>query len=83
MMGGLRVVVSPAPGRVQLLPPRGFAGGTEVVDEGQPVAEILTGGRTNPVHVPVGGVVESVLVYHGVLVGSGHPLLVIRPRDVA
>ena len=83
MMGGLRVVVAPGPGRVHLLRPRAFAGGAELVTEGQPVAEILNGGERATVTVPVDGVVDSVLVYQGVLVRSGHPLLVIRPRNAA
>ncbi len=83
MMGGLRIVVAPVPGRVHLLPPRGFSNGAEVVRRGQLVAEILAGGSRIPVNVPVDGVVDSVLVLHGVLVGNGHPILVIRPEDAA
>ena len=78
MMDGLRVVVSPATGRVKILPPRTFARGREHLDKGQAVAVIDGGGDKTTVLSPVPGTLDGMLVHEGEPVQTGQPLLVVR-----
>lgn len=76
----LRVVVSPAAGRLRFLPPRRFAGGTELVEAGQPVARLLAGEEEILVLAPVGGRVSSILGLEGEPVVRGQAVLAIEPE---
>ncbi len=78
MMDGLRVVVAPVTGRVRLLPPKSFARGREHLDKGQAVAVIDGGGGKTTVNVPVGGMLDGMLVHEGEPVQMGQALLVVR-----
>lgn len=75
----LRVVVSPASGRLRYLPPRRFAGGAELVEAGQPVARLQAGEEEILVRAPVGGRVSSVLGIEGEPVVPGQAVLAIEP----
>lgn len=76
----LRVVVAPGPGRVRLLPPRRFADGRELVEEGQPVARLVQGSREVDIVSPVGGRVSSVLAIDGEPLVAGQPVMAIEPE---
>ena len=76
----LFLVVTPAAGRVRLLPPRRFKGGREVVEPGQPVARLEQGERDTVVRAAVGGTVASVLAIDGEPVRPGQPLFAIEPE---
>ena len=78
MMDGLRVVVAPATGRVRLLPPKAFARGRELLGEGQAVAMIDGGSGKTTVTVPVGGLLDGMLVHEGEPVQTGQALMVVR-----
>ncbi len=78
MMDGLRVVVSPATGRVRLLPPQEFRGRRELVGLGQAGAVIDGGGGETTVTVPVEGILDGLLVHEGEPVHAGQPLFVVR-----
>jgi biotin carboxyl carrier protein len=75
----LRVVVSPAAGRLRYLPPQRFVGGAELVEAGQPVARLLAAGEEILVVAPVGGRVSSVLGIEGEPVVRGQAVLAIEP----
>ncbi|HEV8681343.1 MAG TPA: hypothetical protein VGS09_01010 [Actinomycetota bacterium] len=75
----LRVLVSPAAGRLRFLPPRRFEGGVELVEEGQPVFRLVRGKDEIVVRAPVGGRVSAVLGLEGEPVAPGHAVLVIEP----
>lgn len=76
----LRVLVSPASGRLRYLPPKRFAGGMELVEEGQPVALLQQGGTEVLLRAPVGGVVSSILGIEGEPVVAGQAVLAIEPE---
>lgn len=76
----LRVLVSPAAGRLRFLPPQRFAGGRELVEAGQAVAWLQQGSREVLVHAPVSGVVTSVLGLEGEPVLQGQAVLAIEPE---
>lgn len=76
----LRVLVSPADGRLRYLPPARFASGRELVEAGQPVARITQGGRELIVTAPVSGVVSSVIGIEGEPVVRGQAVLAIDPE---
>ena len=78
----LRVLVSPAAGRLRYLPPERFVGGMERVEAGQPVARLLQGGTEVLLRAPVGGVVSSVLGIDGEPVVAGQAVLAIEPEVV-
>lgn len=77
----LRVVVSPASGRLRYLPPQRFVGGVELVEAGQPVARLQAreGEEEILVRAPVGGRVSSVLGIEGEPVVPGQAVLAIEP----
>ncbi len=79
----LRVLVSPGPGRLRLLPPRVFRGGNEWVEPGQPAARVEQGRREVVVTAPVGGWVAAVLGLEGEPVVHGQPLMAIEPEGPA
>jgi len=74
-MEGLKLVISPASGRIHLLPPQAFEAGREVVTEGQAVAMVNVGGRLRPVVAFAAGSVTNVLVREGEPVRAGQPVL--------
>jgi biotin carboxyl carrier protein len=76
----LFLIVTPAAGRVRLLPPRRFHAGREVFEAGQPVARLEQGERNTVVRAPVGGTVSSVLAIEGEPVRPGQPLFAIEPE---
>ena len=84
-MGGelalsLRLVVTPAAGRVRFLPPRRFAAGREMVEAGQPLARLEQGRHQTVVRTPVRGTVSSVLAIEGEPVVPNQPLFAIEPE---
>lgn len=76
----LRLVLTPAAGRVRLLPPRRFIEGREVVDAGQPLARLEQGHRHTVIRTPVGGAVSWVLAIEGEPVVPNQPLFAIEPE---
>jgi len=83
MPSSLRVLVSPADGRLRYLPPARFIGGRERVEAGQPVARITQGGREMVVIAPVSGLVSSVMGIEGEPVVRGQAVLAIDPEGTA
>jgi biotin carboxyl carrier protein len=79
-MEGLTLVISPATGRIHLLPPQAFAAGREVVTAGQAVAIVNVGGRQRPVVAFAGGSVSNVLVLEGEPVRAGQPILAVASQ---
>ncbi len=77
----LRLVLTPAAGRVRLLPPRRFMGGREVVEAGQPLARLEQGHRHTVIRTPIGGAVSSVLAIEGEPVVPNQPLFAIDPEN--
>ncbi|HEX2266906.1 MAG TPA: hypothetical protein VHI97_01720 [Actinomycetota bacterium] len=77
----LRLVLTPAAGRVRLLPPRRFMKGREVVEAGQPLARLEQGHRHTVIRTPIGGAVSSVLAIEGEPVVPNQPLFAIEPED--
>jgi biotin carboxyl carrier protein len=75
-----RVVVSPAAGRVRLLPPRTFQDGRELVEPGQPVARLVQGRTEVDIVAPVGGRVSSVLALEGEPMVAGQAVMAIEPE---
>jgi biotin carboxyl carrier protein len=76
----LRVVVAPGPGRLRLLPPRAYRGGTEWVEPGQPVARVEQGRADVVLTAPVGGRVAAVLGLDGEPVVAGQAVMAIEPE---
>ena len=77
----LRLVITPAAGRVRLLPPRRFMKGREVVTAGQPLARLEQGHRHTVIRTPITGSVSSVLAIEGEPVVPNQPLFAIEPED--
>lgn len=77
----LRVLVSPASGRLRFLPPRRFEGGVEMVEQGQPVFRIVRGKDEVVVRAPVAGKVVAVMGIEGEPVAAGHAVLAIEPAS--
>jgi len=71
----MRLVVSPAPGRLRLLPAAQFHDGHEWVSAGQAVAEVTNGPEVHPVVAPHDARVAGVMVREGEPVAQGQPLL--------
>jgi biotin carboxyl carrier protein len=63
---------------VRLLPPKAFARGRELLGEGQAVAMIDGGSGKTTVTVPVGGLLDGMLVHEGEPVQTGQALMVVR-----
>lgn len=74
-----RVVVSPAKGRFLPHPPEIFTTEGEWVEEGQVVAEIVSGDRTIPVISAFTGWMMGMLAVAGQPVATGAQLFRIRP----
>jgi biotin carboxyl carrier protein len=72
---GFRLVVSPAAGRLQHLPPARFEDGEEWVSAGQPVAVVEQGSVAIEVRSPIEARVAGVLVRDGEPVAAGQPLV--------
>jgi biotin carboxyl carrier protein len=71
---GMRLVVSPAAGRLRLLPAVVFHGGHEWVSAGQPIAEVENGPVVSQVKAPHEARVAGILVRDGEPVLRGQPL---------
>ncbi|MGH2724915.1 MAG: hypothetical protein ACRDI0_11770 [Actinomycetota bacterium] len=76
----LRVVVAPGSGRLRLLPPRAYRGGTEWVEPGQPVARLERGNGDLVLTAPVRGRVAAVLGLDGEPVVAGQAVMAIEPE---
>jgi biotin carboxyl carrier protein len=72
---GMRLVVSPAAGRLRLLPAARFHEGEEWVSAGQPIAEVENGPVVSPVVAPHEARVSGILVRDGEPVLQGQPLV--------
>jgi len=72
---GVRLLVSPAAGRLRHLPPTQFRGGQEWVSAGQPVAVIEQGSASVEVRSPIDARVAGVLVRDGEPVLPGQPIV--------
>ena len=70
----ITVIVSPAAGRLRILPPRRFVRGREFVEAGQPVLVIEQGDRSDEVVSPVRGRFGGVLGREGEPVTPGQPV---------
>jgi biotin carboxyl carrier protein len=70
----ITVIVSPAAGRLRILPPRRFVRGREYVEAGQPVLVIEQGDRSDEVLSPVRGRFGGVLGREGEPVTPGQPV---------
>ena len=71
----VRLVVSPAGGRLRLLPPSRFHEGDEWVAAGQPIAVVENGTVLHEVLAPGDARVAGVLVRDGEPVAPGQPLV--------
>jgi biotin carboxyl carrier protein len=84
-LGGMRLVVSPASGRLRHLPPMRFRAGEEWVTAGQALAVVESGTIATQVICPVEAALAGVLVRDGEPVAKGQPLVWLevsgRPRE--
>jgi biotin carboxyl carrier protein len=74
-LGGIRLVVAPAAGRLRHLPPVHLHDGHEWVSPGQPVAVVEQAGATVEVCSPIEGRVSGFLVRNGEPVTAGQPIV--------
>lgn len=74
-----RVIVSPCSGRFRPLPPEVFTSEGEWVEDGQPVAEIISGTEVQTVHSNCRGWMMGMLALDGQPVRSGEALFWVRP----
>jgi biotin carboxyl carrier protein len=74
-LAGLRMLVSPAAGRLRHLPPAQFHEGHEWVTKGQVVARVEQGSSSVEVKSPVEGRVSGFLVRDGEPVAPGQPIV--------
>ncbi len=72
---GVRLLVSPAAGRLRHLPPVQFQGGQEWVSAGQAVAMVEQGTVAVSVESPIDAHIAGVLVRDGEPVAAGQPLV--------
>ena len=72
---GVRLLVSPASGRLRHLPPAQFREGAEWVEAGQAVALVEQGSVAVEVTSPIDGRVAGILVRDGEPVLRGQPLV--------
>jgi biotin carboxyl carrier protein len=82
----MRLVISPAAGRLRLLPASVFQDGDEWVTAGQAIAEVSNGPVVHTVTAPHDARVAGVMVRDGEPVAPGQPLVWLdetarRPRD--
>jgi biotin carboxyl carrier protein len=75
----ITLIVSPAAGKLRLLPPRRFHHGREWVDEGQPVVRIEHGSKADVVTSPIGGHFGGVLGRDGEPVTAGQAIAWVEP----
>ena len=71
----MRLVISPAAGRLRLLPASEFQGGDEWVTAGQAIAEVSNGPVVHTVTAPHDARVAGVMVRDGEPVAQGQPLV--------
>jgi biotin carboxyl carrier protein len=74
-LGGMRLVVSPAAGKLRHLPPMRFRAGEEWVTAGQALAVVESGTIAIQVICPVEAGLAGVLVRDGEPVAKGQPLV--------
>jgi biotin carboxyl carrier protein len=74
-LGGVRLIVSPAAGRMRHLPPATFHDGREWVSPGQTIALIEQGSDSVEVVSPIEAGVAGILVRDGEPVLKGQPLV--------
>jgi biotin carboxyl carrier protein len=74
-LGGMRLVVAPASGRLRHLPPMQFHDGDEWVTPAQALAVVEQGGASVEVHAPIEARVAGLLVRDGEPVAKGQPLV--------
>ena len=72
---GMRLVVSPTPGRLRLLPAIRFHEGEEWVSAGQPIAEVENGPEVSRIVATHEARVAGILVRDGEPVLQGQPLV--------
>lgn len=72
---GVRLLVSPAAGRLRHLPPVQFHGGQEWITAGQAVALVEQGSVAVQVRSPIDARIAGVLVRDGEPVAAGQPLV--------
>jgi acetyl/propionyl-CoA carboxylase alpha subunit len=70
----IALLVSPADGRLRVLPPRRFRAGREWVERGQPVARVEHAGRSEDILAPMRGTLGGVLGRDGEPVKAGQPI---------
>ena len=70
----ITLLVSPAAGKLRVLPPKVFQGGTEWVEAGQPVARVVHGADEDVILAPVRGRLGGVLGRDGEPVKAGQPV---------
>lgn len=71
----IALLVAPCAGRLHILKPKMFHGGSEWVEQGQEVAEILPGnGEPEPVVAPARGRLGGLMGRDGEPVRSGQPV---------
>jgi len=70
----ITLIVSPASGRLRVLPPVGFRAGHEWVEAGQPVARVEHGGSADDILAPMHGRMGGVLGRDGQPVKAGEPV---------
>lgn len=74
-LGGMRLIVAPAAGRLRHLPPMAFHQGGEWVSAGQALAQVEQGSSLVEVRAPTGARVAGILVRDGEPVAKGQPLV--------
>ncbi len=71
----IALLVAPCAGRLRILPPKQFQGGSEWVEPGQPVAQIEhAGGDPEPVLAPYRGRLGGIMGRDGEPVKAGQPV---------
>lgn len=70
----ITLLVSPALGKLRVLPPRRFRGGREWVEKGEPVARVEHGGIADDILAPMRGTLAGVLGRDGEPVKAGQPV---------
>jgi biotin carboxyl carrier protein len=75
----ISLVVSPASGRLRVLPPVRFLDGREWVEQGQPLARVEHGGLSDDILAPMHGRMGGVLGRDGEPVTAGQAVAWIEP----
>src|SRR4051812_43131831 len=71
---GIAVLIAPVTGRARLLPPRRFVGGREWVDVGEPILQLIEGGRVVDVPAWLGGWFGGMLCRDDEPIEAGSPV---------